>query len=135
MFCLAYDLKAGVLLKNLIVPTMPILGCVCIIIMTFIVGRLYGFFLDDYKFTNYYLVLLGGGYLSIAIILSNIFLKYTFIFFICSGIASDYFIRESFLINRIFEDRNDKLYFISLSMLLNLCLYGGVFPEFFMNIR
>ncbi len=137
-FCYAYylvklclELRAGQLLKNIIIPTFPLVGCITIIGLSFLAGKIYGEFLGIHKFKNYYLVLLSGGYLPICIILSHFVPLLTLPLYLIAGVASEYFIRQSLLKNTVFESQRDKVCFTIASICFNLFMWGGIFPQFF----
>ncbi|KAL6121745.1 hypothetical protein NUSPORA_01305 [Nucleospora cyclopteri] len=125
------ELRIASLAASLVFPVFPIIGCFFIILTSFIIGRIYGLFLNEHSLKNYYLVLLSFGYLSIVILISSILGDLSGIFYICAGIASDYFLRESLVKGKEWTSQKDEYYFITISMVMNIGLYWAILPLFF----
>lgn len=128
-----FKFKLVKMAMNIMIPSYSLYSCITIIILSFIGGKVYSIFLNDNSIKNYYLVLLACGYLPIIILLSIIFADFLNVFYLCAGIASDYFLRSSLNYNREWERNRDKIYFITISMLMNIGAYWILFPLIYMD--
>lgn len=118
----------------IIFPVVPLLGCLFIGVYAYISGCVYAEMLSA---TNrgsarfMYTSLLGGVFLPIVVFITNALNSFHYILFICLGIYSEYFCRRSLTRNRHFENKNQKINFIGISLLTNLGFYVIIMPLFF----
>ncbi|ORD94663.1 hypothetical protein ECANGB1_240 [Enterospora canceri] len=132
LITLLIKLKLLKAVTHILLPTYPLIGCFTIIALSFMGGYIYSIFLNNHSLKNYYLVLLASGYLPFVMILSTLIKDLAIVFYICAGIASDYFLRRSLMYGKSFERRLDRIYFVTISMLMNVGAYWAIFPIFFM---
>lgn len=133
LISMLFKFKLVKIAMNIMLPTYSLYSCITIVILSFIGGKIYSIFLNDYSIKNYYLVLLACGYLPVITLLSIAFTEFLSIFYLCAGIASDYFLRSSLSYNREWERNRDKIYFITISMLMNIGTYWILFPLIYMD--
>ncbi|OQS54403.1 hypothetical protein EHP00_1840 [Ecytonucleospora hepatopenaei] len=118
---------------NIVSPLYILFGCVFMIVLSMVGGWVYGIFLDEMSLSNSYLVMLSTGYMPYVMLITIIFVDLSGIISICAGIAAEYFLRSSLLKHRAFESKIDKIYFVVVSMLLNVGAYWFIYPLFFVS--
>ena len=132
---LLLSLKIAKFAVNAFLPYYIALGLIASIILSIIGGKIYSIFLDiDGLYLGlFYLVLLSTNYIPIIMLLSIFMRDLESIFLICGGICADFFLRNSLMRRRRFTDKKDKIYFIVISMLMNVGAYWFIYPLFFFD--
>ena len=125
------SLKIIKLATSIFFPIVPVIGCFSIIFISLACGKFYALFLEENDIKIYYLTLVSNIYLALVLLVSAFITSLSGILYVCAGIASDYFLRESIDKGRVWEDPQDRKYFITLSMLMNFGLYWCILPQFF----